>query len=100
MSPLSGRRAVLSGAAPPDSGMRRGARGHLALRGLQLGGPVRVVGGAMDGQNVWVWVVVAAVVLLVLGIGLLLAGRRYQRIRTAALRRRFGTEYERVVGER
>jgi hypothetical protein len=54
----------------------------------------------MDGQNVWVWVVVAAVVLLVLGIGLLLAGRRHQRRRTAALRRRFGPEYERVVGER
>lgn len=53
----------------------------------------------MGGESVVVWVLVAVVVLLV-GVGLVLTGRRYLRRRTEALRRRFGPEYDHVVRER
>ncbi|WP_433505449.1 hypothetical protein ACQP04_02425 [Pseudonocardia halophobica] len=43
------------------------------------------------------WVVVAVVVLIVLGLLLLIGGRVRGRRRTAALRRHFGPEYDRVV---
>jgi hypothetical protein len=45
---------------------------------------------------VWVWVLVSVAVLL-LGVALLVSGRSYLRRRTAALRRRFGREYDRVI---
>lgn len=47
--------------------------------------------------DVLIWVVVAAVVLVVLGVGLIVAGRVRGRRRTAALRRHFGPEYDHVV---
>ncbi len=47
-------------------------------------------------EPVWLWVLVPVAVLL-LGVGLLVGGRSYLRRRTAALRRRFGPEYDRVV---
>jgi hypothetical protein len=53
----------------------------------------------MSGESVWVWVLVAVVVALI-GVALLISGRRYQRRRTAALRRRFGPEYDRAVRDR
>lgn len=49
--------------------------------------------------DVLMWVVVAAVVLLVLGLVLLVASRVRGRRRTAALRRHFGPEYEHVVAQ-
>lgn len=51
----------------------------------------------MGAESVWVLV---AVVVLLIGVALLLSGRRYLRRRTATLRRRFGPEYDRVVSER
>lgn len=47
--------------------------------------------------DVLMWVVVAAAVLLVLGIVLIVAARVRGRRRTAALRRHFGPEYDHVV---
>ena len=43
------------------------------------------------------WVVIAAVVLVLLGVALIVAGRVRGRRRTAALRRHFGPEYDHVV---
>lgn len=54
----------------------------------------------MIGQDAGVWVATAAAVLLIVGIALLVGGAVYTRRRTAALRRRFGPEYGRVVAER
>lgn len=48
-------------------------------------------------SNVVIWVVVAAVVLVVIGIGLVVAGRVRGRRRSAALRRHFGPEYDHVA---
>ncbi|MBW0105288.1 hypothetical protein [Pseudonocardia sp. KRD291] len=47
--------------------------------------------------NVVIWVVVAAVVLIAIGVGLIVAGRVRGRRRSAALRRHFGPEYDHVV---
>lgn len=44
-------------------------------------------------------VIVVAVVLLVVGVALVVSGRVYSKRRTAALRRRFGDEYDRVVSD-
>lgn len=44
-----------------------------------------------------IWVVVAAVVLIAIGVALLIAGRVRGRRRTAALRRHFGEEYDYVI---
>lgn len=54
----------------------------------------------MNGQGVGIWVAVTAAVILVVGIALLIGGTIYVRRRSAALRRRFGPEYDRVIGER
>jgi hypothetical protein len=43
------------------------------------------------------WVVVAAVVLVLIGVALLVGGRVRGRRRTAALRRHFGPEYDHVL---
>jgi hypothetical protein len=48
-------------------------------------------------MSVWVWIVIAAVIVLVVGLALTAGGRMVTRRRSAALRRRFGTEYDRVV---
>lgn len=47
----------------------------------------------------WLWVAVAAVVILIIGIILLASGRARAKPRTNALRRHFGPEYDRVVQE-
>jgi hypothetical protein len=44
-------------------------------------------------------IVVVAVAVLVVGIALVLSGRAYRTRRTAELRRHFGAEYDRVIGE-
>ncbi len=48
-------------------------------------------------SNITVWVVVAAVVLVLIGVALLVGGRVRGRRRTAALQRHFGPEYDHVV---
>jgi hypothetical protein len=47
----------------------------------------------------WVWAVIAAVIVLLIGVALYVSGRGYTRRRAAALRRRFGAEYDRVIAE-
>lgn len=44
-------------------------------------------------------IIIVAVVILVLGVALVLGGRVYRTRRTAALRRHFGEEYDRVVAD-
>lgn len=43
------------------------------------------------------WLVIAAIVVLVVGILLVVSGRIRATLRTAALRRHFGAEYDRVI---
>ncbi len=49
-------------------------------------------------NGVVLWVVIAAVVVVLLGAALIVVARRWSRGTTAALRSRFGNEYDRVVG--
>ncbi|MGH3094903.1 MAG: hypothetical protein ACRDMV_02750 [Streptosporangiales bacterium] len=53
----------------------------------------------MQALGVWLWVIVAAVVILVVGIILYATSRVHANRRTAMLREHFGAEYDRVVAE-
>lgn len=54
----------------------------------------------MQVVGMWLWVIVAAVVVLIVGIGLYAGGRVHASRRTATLRRHFGEEYDRVIADR